>query len=82
LTLNCYLFRLCVSKYRLSCHNLYIESGRYHTIDVNLRICPVFKNDIEDEYHFILKCPAYNDLRLGYLKTLLPQQSMFLSLFN
>ena len=25
-------------------------------------------NDVEDEYHFILKCPYYNDLRLQYIK--------------
>ena len=25
-------------------------------------------NDIEDRFHFILLCPAYNDLRKKYLK--------------
>ena len=26
------------------------------------------KNDLEDEYHFILKCPFYTNLRLLYIK--------------
>jgi len=26
----------------------FIESGKYLNVDVNLRICPVCKNDIED----------------------------------
>ena len=25
-------------------------------------------NDVEDEYHFILKCPFYTNLRLLYIK--------------
>jgi len=25
-------------------------------------------NDLEDEYHFVLICPLYNDLRTTYIK--------------
>jgi len=44
-------------------------TGRYRNIERSSRICTVCDlNDIEDELHFILKCPRYKDLRLKYLK--------------
>ena len=36
----------------------YTEKGRYHNIEKGKRICQMCDmNDVEDEYHFILKCP-------------------------
>ena len=32
------------------------------------RICQMCKEDVEDEFHFMLKCPSYKDLRLKFLK--------------
>ena len=41
-----------------------IEKGRYLNLERNQRVCSMCNlNDIEDEFHFILRCPAYNDLR-------------------
>ena len=46
-----------------------IEKGRYIDLARNHRICSLCNlNDIEDEFHFILRCPVYNDLRKMYLK--------------
>ena len=41
-----------------------IGKGRYINLERNKRLCPMCNfNYIEDEYHFILRWPAYNDLR-------------------
>ena len=56
-------------KFRCSTHKLLIESGRYNNIDRASRICKNCNmNVIEDEYHFLLVCPTYRDLRKIYLK--------------
>ena len=51
-----------------------IETGRHKNIPRDQRICPMCKlqfgqnSDIEDEYHFILICPTYRDLRKKFIK--------------
>ena len=64
-------FRVVMSKLRLSSHNLRIETGRYarNHIERQQRYCTICnKLDIEDEYHFVLICAAYNDIRKRYIK--------------
>ena len=62
-------YRNAVAKLRLSAHNLFIEIGRHRNIVRNERICSLCTlNEVEDEYHFLLICPAYNELRHLYLK--------------
>ena len=54
----------------MSSHSLAVESGRWHKpnkIPRNERKCFIC-DDIEDEYHFVLECPLYNDLRKKYVK--------------
>ena len=58
----------CISRFRLFSHSLSIETDRYHNIVQTNRLCPICHTDIEDEFHFILKCPMYNDLRKLYIK--------------
>ena len=38
--------------------------------------------DIEDEFHFILKCPLYKDLRCIYIKKNTGSSHLFLNLFD
>ena len=58
-------YRKYLSKFRLSAHSLNIEKGRYNNTNRRDRICTLCNSsDIEDEFHFILKCPIYNDLRV------------------
>lgn len=64
---------------RVSSHSLRIQSGRYNRIPRNERIC-VFcnTNDIDDEFHFLFKCPCFNDLRTTFIpRYFLFRQSMF-----
>ena len=64
-------YRVALSKLRLSTHSLLIETGRYgrNRVDRNERRCTLCDTgDLEDECHFILICPKYNDIRKLYLK--------------
>ena len=61
-------FRIALSRFRLSSHKLEIQRGRYHTIDSENRICEICNlKAIENEYHFVLVCPLYRDIRTQYL---------------
>ena len=61
--------RVPLSRLRLSSHSLRIETGRYHRarIERNQRLCVLCDSDTEDEYHFVIKCPVYNDIRIKYV---------------
>lgn len=60
--------RNALAKLRLSSHQLCIETGRHRNIERVDRKCIVCNlNDIEDEVHFTLMCPAYADLRRQYI---------------
>ncbi len=64
-----YTFRKVISRLRCSNHSLAIEKGRYTNPKTprEERLC-VFCNEgaIEDEGHFLLKCPIYTNLRDHY----------------
>ena len=57
--------RITLTKLRLSNHELAIETGRYlrPVKKPEERICPMFKLEMEDEYHFLTVCPAYQEKR-------------------
>jgi hypothetical protein len=40
-----------------------IELGRHNKTDINNRMCPLCKNGVEDEYHFIILCSSLNNIR-------------------
>ena len=59
-------YRYIISWWRLSNHNLKIETGRYSTgIDRNLRVCDTCQI-LEDEYHVIFQCPRYATVRNAF----------------
>ena len=63
---NCYT--ILITRFRVSAHTQLIEKGRYN-IERGKRICQMCDmNDVEDEYHFILKCLFYTNLRHLYIK--------------
>ena len=64
-------FRIVLSQLRLSAHHLRIETGRYahNRVDRALRLCTLCdRSDIEDEYHFVLICPVYSQIRQKYIR--------------
>lgn len=61
--------RKWITRIRLSSHNLCIETGRFYGISRNSRMCIMCdKNVVEDEFHFILQCTNYNDIRKKFIK--------------
>ena len=57
-------FRISLTKFRLSSHDLAIETGRYTHIPRDQRIClQCNMNNVETEYLFLLVCPKYRELR-------------------
>ncbi len=68
--------RRMLTRFRISAHNLYIESGRYKKLKRSDRICKLCElNEVEDEYHFFMKCTFYKTLRELYIKELTVQYS-------
>ena len=54
-----------MSKLRLSDHNLETERGRYHrpSLKPEGRTCMFCPQKIENKFHFLTECTAYNDER-------------------
>ena len=62
-------YRIALSRLRTSSHSLFIETRRYDRTARAARLCKTCNmNKTEDEYHFILVCPAYRELRRKYFK--------------
>ena len=75
--------RNAVAKLRLSAHNLYIETGRHRNIsrnDRNRSLCSL--QELEDEFHFMLVCPAYTDLSKTNIKMYYYQNPSMLKLIQ
>ena len=63
-------YRNSLCKIRVSAHRLKVETGRWtkpNKTPLDDRICLIC-GVLEDEFHFIIKCPLYNDLRNIYIK--------------
>ena len=63
-------YRIALSRLRVSAHRLEIEAGRWHrpvAIERCDRKC-ISCNILEDEFHFVLECKMYKELRIQYLK--------------
>ena len=57
-------YKKYISKFRLSAHSLKIETMRYDSKARENRLRTMSSpEDMEDEYHFIFKCPYYTDIR-------------------
>jgi hypothetical protein len=53
-----------LAKIRGGSNRLRIEQGRYEKEQVSQRVCRLCANgSVEDESHFMLQCPVYDDLR-------------------
>ena len=57
--------RILITRWRMSCVDLAIETGRYEGTEHDERVC-VFCGVIEDEQHAIYHCRAYNTIRNDY----------------
>lgn len=55
---------------RISNSILMIEKGRHRKIDLENRICPLCKFEVEDELHFTIKCTKLNELRIKFFQNI------------
>lgn len=62
------ILRIALTRFRLSSHSLAIETGRFLKVERENRLC-LFCNQrcIETEFHFLLVCGKYRDLRCLFL---------------
>ena len=81
-------FREALCRFLTSSHCLRVESGRWQrnpNIPRDQRFCFNCPSKIEDEYHFVLECSLYNDIRLQliprYFRTR-PSMYKFIQLLN
>ena len=65
-----------------SSHNLYFEHRRYTNTPINDCNCKLCHSDIEDEFHFVLKCPHIHDIRCKYIEKYYWKKASVLNIFN
>ena len=61
-------YRVALAKFRVGSHDLEIEKGRQLGKIREERICKFCNLDIEDEYHVLMHCSSYEELRLTYIE--------------
>lgn len=85
INVNKYIHAFC--KLRMSSHRLAIESGRWvrpNRIPIDDRKCSLCQV-LEDEYHFVIECPLYEELRRKYISKYFwkrPSMYKFVELIN
>lgn len=72
--------RRLLTKFRVSSHNLNIEKGRYIGVKVNDQVCELCKESVEDEMHFLIKCPHLETHRKLYINMLINKYKNFAAL--
>ena len=75
-------YRIILSRWRLSNHNLKIETGRYTRpyTERKDRVCTMCRS-IEDEQHVVFTCPRYDEIRTHHTQ-LLEQSSTIAEILN
>ena len=65
--------RVIITKWRLSSHNLKIETGRYTTPPTprDERVCSACTTTVEDEHHVVFQCPLYRNVQIQHRDLLL-----------
>ena len=65
--LDIFKFRKALTNFRISCHSLRMQTGRYGNTLIHERICHFcFQNNrllIDNEYHLIMECEQLNGIR-------------------
>ena len=66
-----YKLKKCMSKFRLSSHDLEIDKGRYFGVPLEQRLCKFCNRKcVEDENHFLMECNYYNEIQESFFKVL------------
>ena len=62
------LHRSAYAKFRSGTAPIRLETGRYESLKVEDRICPMCHMCVEDEIHVLLECNIYRDIHTQLLK--------------
>ena len=54
-------------KFRTDNHRLPVETGRYHNICYENRICQICKLEVGDKFHYLFSCPFFSQERNIYI---------------
>ena len=57
-----------LTAFRTRNHRLPVEVGRWSGIPLNERLCWLCKAEVGDEFHYLLKCTHFKDIRPKYIK--------------
>ena len=70
--------RTIITKWRLSSHNLKIETGRYTTPPTTReeRVCSECTTAVEDKHHVVFQCPLYRNVQIQHQDLLLRLKSI------
>ena len=61
--------RVLLTKFRVSNHNLPVETGRWEGLSRDQRKCPTCPNIVlGDEFHYLFECPSFNRERNIHVK--------------
>jgi hypothetical protein len=56
-----------LTRFRLSCHHLAVETGRWRSVDIDHRTCQLCGSGaVQDEHHVLFACPALLHIRNTY----------------
>ena len=72
--------RIVLTRWRLSCTDLNIETGRYTGLNPEEILCSFCPDYVEDEHHAIFVCRAYLGLRIQFSELLRKNNSVKLIL--
>ena len=64
--------RSALAKFRCGVAPIRLETGCYKKLPVNERFCLFCLDCVEEEYHVILECPVYSDMRVPLLEAVFP----------
>jgi hypothetical protein len=53
--------RSIIAQFRSGILPLMVETGRFRGLELHNRTCPACKQSVEDEFHFLMQCPAYHE---------------------
>ena len=57
-----------LTAFRTRNHRFPVETGRWRGQPLTERLCQLYKSDIGDEYHYIMKCETFKEQRIKFLK--------------
>lgn len=66
-----YRQRRLLTKFRISTHNLEVETGRYKNIPFDQRTCKLCNQTVEDEIHFLFECTSLSHVRLPIINEII-----------